>query len=133
MEEEYKVSPPYIRRLCSYPKLPEYQHIRNAPYVLTNGNNDNYSIYYLWEIIKEKHHSLRKEDNQMKTDQSSPHTAWRCIATINIKCEKVIDVVLYSRIDDLLWFIFDPTHQTGSDISSEYEIMGYSIQHNKSL
>ena len=132
MEEDYKVSPPYTRRLCSYLKLPEYQHIRNAPYVLTNGNNDNYSIYYLWEIIKEKHHSLRKEDNQMTTYEPS-HIAWRYIATINIKCEKVIDAVLYSRIDDLLWFIFDPTDQTGPDILSEYEIMGYSIQHNKSL
>ena len=99
----------------------EYKHIANAPYVLTKYND----IIHLYEINKAKHHSLKKEDNEMTINKSND--AWLFISAINIQPHNWadIDVVLYSQIEHLLWFIFNHAHY--------YNIMGYSIQDTKSV
>ena len=94
-----KVSLPYTNQpLCSYVKLPKYKHVNNAPYMLWVSEKEQIHLY---EIDKAKHHSLRKEDNEITINQSN---TWRYITTIKIKSG--IDHVLYSKFEKLLWFIY---------------------------
>ena len=110
----------------SLSKLSKYIHIHNAPYILSRGHN--YNNMHLYEINKARHHSFRKEDNQMIINESN--NAWRYISTIKSKKWHQVNLILYSQINNLLWFIFDP--KRGTNESYEWELMVYSIQHKQS-
>ena len=105
----------------------KYKHIHNAPYVLTKYKD----IIHLYEINKAKHHSLKKEDNEMTINESND--AWEFISAVNIQPYGWgdIDVILYSQIDHLLWFVFD--HTFIFDQPYYYKILGYSIQDTESV
>ena len=104
-----------------------YIHIHNAPYILIredNNNKQNIYTMHLYEINKSKHHSLRREDNRMIINESND--AWTYISTIKSKKWFEIKLILYSKKDHLLWFIY---HQK----EGCFPLMGYSIEHKQSL
>ena len=118
----------YNRPIRLYKKNESYIHIHNAPYLLMREEGqDNHEIYtmHLYEINKSKHHSLRKEDNPMIIKESND--AWTYISTIKSKKWFEIKMILYSKKDDLLWFIYRQNNK------GYYSLMAYSIEHKKSL
>ena len=53
--------------------------------------------------------------------------AWTYISTIKSKKWFEIKMILYSKKDDLLWFIYRQNNK------GYYSLMAYSIEHKKSL
>ena len=120
-----KGSTPYTNQQYR-PDKEIYAHVHNAPYILIREDNVNHEIYnmHLYEINKSKYHSLRKEDNSMIINESND--AWTYISTIKSNKWFQIKLILYSKKEHLLWFIY---HQN----KGCFPIMGYSIEHKQSL